>query len=265
MPGGFPLGEDYCNAQDIGSNLTNGGTSVTGAAGAYGSWTQIISATAYDIDWLDIYVVNTTGGGIRTQCDIGIGAAASEVVIANALFNSTGSVFPPSIYRAPLSIPAGSRIAARTYNSGGTSASYVALTGYSGAFTQMDGCAGLDAIGISGTAPTAVASSGSNATKGSWVQLTASTSRDYMGLIFGGYASAVAGAFCGDIGIGGSGSEQIIVPNLQIPAVGVGGNIYGICSPYFVAIPAGTRIAARVSVGTGAAKTANLCCYGIYQ
>lgn len=90
-----------------------------------------------------------------------------------------------------------------------------------------------------------VITSGSNNTKGSWTQLSSSTSSDIVLLEVEIVFESAGGAnsFSLDIGIGASGSEVIIIPDLF---VGQQFNRIGSISLIVpVQIPAGTRVAAR--------------------
>lgn len=85
---------------------------------------------------------------------------------------------------------------------------------------------------------------GSTNTKGAWTQLSAAAPFDVAGLWVMCASGGANGAALFDIGVGGAGSEQVVVPN--VPARRVGGANYGSgVIPLPVAIPAGSRIAAR--------------------
>lgn len=99
--------------------------------------------------------------------------------------------------------------------------------------------------GAQGTAVTPAAGS-----KGSWAQVFASLDFDTFGLLIcinGNSTSGVSRNTVIDIGVGGAGSEIVLIPNL------IGGNAIGYTTMggnglwyYFpVAIPAGTRLAIR--------------------
>jgi len=77
--------------------------------------------------------------------------------------------------------------------------------------------------------------------KGAWAELVASTSHDTHGITFGQRVAVSTNAMLFDIGVGGSGSERVIVPNL---AAGRNDGTLEHWLPVF--IPAGSRIAIRV-------------------
>lgn len=108
--------------------------------------------------------------------------------------------------------------------------------------------AGADATASAGTLVTA---GGAN-TKGSWVQLVASTANDANAVMVNTRKGSAAADFLVDIGIGGSGSEAVIIPNLRAD-VGTGNLFRSSPSIWPVGIPRGTRVAARCQSTTAAA------------
>ena len=102
-----------------------------------------------------------------------------------------------------------------------------------------------------GTGGTTVTASGSANTKGSWTQLIAASASDcvMLGIMLCAGATQVAV----DIGVGGSGNEVVVIPNLMT-TMGVVVSSDTTLVP--LAIPAGTRIAARCASPTGSATVA---------
>ena len=96
---------------------------------------------------------------------------------------------------------------------------------------------------------TAVTASATPHTKGSWVELDASTSQDAYLINVNLHDSSLSGTNTGmlvDIGIGGSGSEVVLIPNL-LAGWKSGSNSTVI--PLY--IPAGNRLSARVQAVIG--------------
>lgn len=92
----------------------------------------------------------------------------------------------------------------------------------------------------------AVAAAASANTKGSWVELIASTAEDYECLLVHFAAATSNVSYLLDIGIGGAGSEVVIVSDVH---TSIGNN----SSEWFVvprSIPSGTRVSARVASST---------------
>ena len=108
-------------------------------------------------------------------------------------------------------------------------------------------------ITASTSSGTNVASSATVHTKGSWVQLVASSTRDCCLLEVVISNEAVNNALIGavDIGVGGAGSEVVVLQNLIVDA-GYAEVAYRYLLP--VNIPAGSRIAARSQVDTTGAQ-----------
>lgn len=270
MPGGFPLGLDVCNGTDQGTATgTSQGTSITaGAANTAGSFTQLVASSAIDASWM-IVICNQASAAGALAVDIAVGASGSEKVIAQQIVSVEAS---GAAVAFPCSIPAGTRISARAQSSTASATVGVSVILFDGAFTQMDGNGGADSIGfVSGsTTGTTVTASASTNTKGSYAQLVASTTRDYIGL-FGAFdtgGTTTAHHNLLDIAIGASGSEQVIIPNF--PAVssaqGLSANLFSPENIPFtpILIPAGTRIAARMQSNV-ASSAMHVTLYGVYQ
>lgn len=112
------------------------------------------------------------------------------------------------------------------------------------------------------SAQTTVTTSGSNNTKGSWVELESST--DYA--VHGFYLIVDATARAAnqqrillDVGIGGAGSETVLVPNLMFSTGDIIDRAQGGHYVYIpMYIPVGTRVSTRAQVNTSAARTARV-------
>lgn len=287
MPGGFPQGLELAGANDNGSVTASSiGTQCTGGAtNTKGSYAQLIASTLADACWAIVTLDAGNGIGNAACVDIAVGGSGSEVVIApNLVVVPSGSitVVQPNAnyYSFPCQIPAGSRVAARCQGSSASEKVNVSVILFDGAFTMMEGAAGVDVYGFN-TATTLGTQIDPGATinaKGAYVQLSASITNDIMG-IFGAYdmrgsqagALAAPTQFLIDIAIGGSGSEQIIVPNLPMMnerrGAGSAMNVCGVGNiPYIpLGIPAGTRVAARAQCNSAdaTARLFGLTLYGV--
>lgn len=87
-------------------------------------------------------------------------------------------------------------------------------------------------------------------TKGSYVELTASTAFDADGFLLVASTPTVAVDHMLDIAVGGAGSEAVVLANLAVELYFTGGSP-AVFIP--VAIPAGSRVSARVQGSTGGA------------
>ncbi len=283
MPGGFPLGLELANANSLGMvdqaeyYIGAGYLPQGSASNLFGSYVQITSSTPCDCCWLEISLSNNSTSG-SVVVNLATGASGSEVVLVpNLVFTYTSFNIPTLCF--PINIPAGTRIAANaamSNNHGDASNQYtfIALRIFDGAFTQMDGPSGVDSIGFnSGTSyGTPMTPATTNYVKGSYVQLTSSTTRDYIGIFAaldtGGTYPVCNTTWDTDIAIGASGSEQVLIPDIlpSAPAYTSGTNNDWTFRP--VCIPAGTRIAARCSVSGNASTTTltpGITIYGVYK
>lgn len=83
------------------------------------------------------------------------------------------------------------------------------------------------------------------------MQLIASASKDVVALLICYSQDAASTDYVLDIGIGAQGSESVLIPDI---VVGAGYSIMsGVCGPFFVRIPKGTRVAARCQASSGSA------------
>jgi len=260
---------------------SHGGTTVNSSTttDTKGSWTQIASSTSFDATaiWicLDPQFTDT-----NYLVDIGLGASGSEQIIIPDLLMAAqaGKALNPII---PMAIPAGSRISARCAgNFSGTNPVYVSVTLFSGAFTNYPPISDITAYGVNTTGSTGTtADSGTPAnSKGSWTQIVASTTQAHKGLMVAAVRPSMtvtlAAAYMQltDIGIGASGSEQILVPNIRYNCQNDAGatSARGNLDPTFIIlppcdIPAGSRLAVRQQSTTTDAqdRTAAYVLYGL--
>lgn len=273
MPGGLPAGREVCSATD----LVSAGVAVpSGIPGNnLGAWVPIVSSLAEDCDMVEVTLI--AGSSDVNAFDIGVGGSGSEVVIVHNLATNEGSQIAgantgPTVYRFPLSIPAGSRVSARTQDAFGNTTSTIYLTVYEGAATEMEGAAGVDSIGFSAATSLGTTVVAGNGSKGSYANLTALvngttngggvTTRDYMGLMvlidtqnnFPAHFNSIVFV---DIAIG----TTVILPNIKYAMQGrleCDGSFF-----YEVPIPAGSQIQARIQDSNG--DTFGVTVYGVYQ
>jgi hypothetical protein len=265
---------EVCNGTSQGANTaTSAGTSVSnsGTAGTYGSYVQLIASTATDSVWM---TVTLAGGNFATSntvvAKIAIGAAGSETdIILGLILWDGGTQATSYVYEFPVAIPAGTRLSVATAGSqsGAADPMTVSVILFNGSFIQVEGYSGIDAVGQSAAKGT-IMTAGAINTKGAYAQLSASTSRDYMGFSLGFSASVGSvpnASSLIDIAIGAAGSEQVIVPNYQFWCGSGTLPSPTITSPvYPVLIPSGSRVAARFQ-NTSGSGSIEVTLYGIYQ
>lgn len=119
------------------------------------------------------------------------------------------------------------------------------MSGDWGAFKGAQKVSSIGAVSATSFG-TSVTAPGSANTKGAWLELSSAAPHDVAGIVLSSYWTASTGAVHSllDIGIGGSGSEVVLVGNVPHTRFSSAG---APSSPILLpcAIPAGTRIAAR--------------------
>ncbi|UOF79624.1 hypothetical protein [Caudoviricetes sp.] len=157
------------------------GVAVTSNASAdtFGSWGQLKSSTAARVDAVHLTIIPTTGSGRNFILELGTGASSSETTLVAI------PVYVPSTSKEmrimlPLTIPSGTRVAARCKDSTGSGVLRVTATGQeqTSLLTQgatsgtllntITGSNGFTALDTGGTANTFVSAT-----------INASTSADY--------------------------------------------------------------------------------------
>ena len=224
-------------------------------ANTKGSWVELTAASTFDSGALTVNVPYVFEGS-DYLIDIGIGPAGSEQVLVSNLLVSAGSIGGSTAgvsVRIPLPIASGIRIAARAQATG-TSASRFARVGVhlegntapAGGTLTTIGAATADSGG------TPVDPGASDNTKGAWAQLTASAASALYGAFFAfGNQANTTRTDCNwlvDIGIGGAGSEQVILADIPVACNSTADSLAPILSAlYDISIPEGVRMAARAS------------------
>lgn len=165
-----------------GAAVSNMTTTPNGTAHAKGAWAQVVAALEEDVS---LIVLRGNGAATsdvaRTACiDIGVGAASGEQVVLEG-FDIGQSASNP-FWLIPLSIPAGSRVAARVQSSVTTncllSFDFYGAGGLVGGGSHVAKWTtyGFNAAASTGTAVTP----GNTNTWGSWVQVgTTSSEHDH--------------------------------------------------------------------------------------
>ena len=104
----------------------------------------------------------------------------------------------------------------------------------------------LNKYGVDTTSITPTASATPHV-KGVWAEILTSTPAGIVGMFFKpnstGASAVITNTLC-DFGIGGSGSEVVIVPDYAVGGMGLGSNIDGLFIP--IRIPEGVRLSVRI-------------------
>jgi hypothetical protein len=225
---------------------------------------------------MNLMMTANSGTSAQHLTDIGFGAAGFEQVVVPNIFwcKASGGANLVMSIPLPLYIPAGTRVSARTQASVASHALGTLLSVGTQGFVPSSPLTRVTDYG------TATGSSGGTSvdpgatanTKGAWTQMVASTTHPikYLFMCQGSPTARTTGCWwLFDIGIGGAGSEQVLVPNLNTAQGGLGttANVQVPCShgPFPVSIPAGTRLSVRssCSVNTAGDRLLPVALYGI--
>ena len=235
-----------------GPTTTSGGVpAVTSSAtvNTKGAYTQLLASSGFDYDGLLVMfaVVSTN---VSYLIDVAIGAAASEVLIAENLHASWGNNIPQWFY-IPRAIPAGTRVAARSQASTASAQVRMSVVGVKGGFFAPQGGGDLVTLGANtaDSGGTPIDAGATANTFGAWAQLAASTANDIKGMCCtaGGInnTTPTTGQGLLQIGVGAAAAEQ---PVLELPfQMGTTADNYGPLPHLWLpcSIPAGSRVAAR--------------------
>jgi hypothetical protein len=238
-------------------------TTVTAHATAHtkGSYTELLAATGFDTSGLMLRLggaPSASGVDSSTLLDIAVGAAGSEVVLVANI--PLGGYISGDRYAwvLPVRVPAATRIAARTQSAVTSQAITLQVVPFGGGFLGPEGYArattyGSDTATSSAVQPT---TAGTLHTKGAWTQVNASIVNPMRALTVCVAApvtnSATTAAGLLDIGVGASGSEIVIVPNVNFSISSAEQCQY---VPITVPVnqPAGVRVACRYQSASTAA------------
>ncbi len=271
MSGGWAFTPEWSNNQSVGfSSATSRGTSLTvstTAVNTKNTYTQLIAATASDINMMEVHQTATLPINSTVYTDIAVGAGGSEVIVANNL--ATGCIINNTTagnrFCLPVSIPSGSRIAARFALSSSTTTTtsttpLVQISCFENGLVGAAPFAGVDSVGQNSGVGTVLGTTTSANVKSAYYQLVASSARDYAGFIMG-FDVATGGIFLLDVAVGAAASEKNIVSNYCV-TTSLGADVMDSC-PIMVPIPSGTRISARAQ-STSVSAVIGLSLYGIY-
>lgn len=263
--GTYPPGLELAQGSDVGANTSasTGTTAPTTAANTKGAWTQLTASAPIDAQWLILSGIAEFLSGSMASVDLGIGGAGSEVALVNNYVLESSGNSPTQSVLLPANISAGTRVAIRGQsNFAGADNGLQAMAILSGAMEASPCHSGLvDTYGFdaANTKGTIIDPGGVANTKGAWVEITSSLTNDIAGfwVQFDGGDVPKSGttnaSMLVDIGIGGSGSEQVILPNFTCDRLCNTNmtTVTPISIPYIpMPIPAGTRVAIRAQSST---------------
>ena len=223
-----------------------------------GSWAELRSdtATTETTGLLLIAATSTTATSTDTGLliDIGTGVSGSEVVRVPSLAISQHTGIQTAI---PIRIPGSTRVAVRSQSSVASRTANIQASLFATPFPDRLPLQ-VDVLGTSTATSVGTAMSGAS---GTWVEIIASTAKDYQALVLVPSASDTGATLTVryDLGIGGSGSEVAVVSvsfsyntSANLGTVGGAAPVIqpGIGSVYGAFVPAGTRISVRHNIAS---------------
>lgn len=255
-----------------------------GSAHTKGAWQQAVASTTIDTYGLMVFNSTATSSSATDTSmlvDIGVGGAGAEVpIVSNLAMGWRTDKYME--YRVPVYIPRGTRIAARCQSAVASASVGVILVPMARSLTgQTPHGFGIQPWGFSGTAAsvaglnantatskgTNLTIPGANNTKGAWVELVTTTAESYTALMVGvqGAADTTQGATTQliDIGVGASGSEVVVVPNIYTVTASSEAVTVPDSGAWLVDVPAGSRIAARYQLSSITNTNLDVIVYGI--
>jgi hypothetical protein len=221
-----------------------------------GSWVELSASTSEDANMLLFGVTAATfvsGTNTSTLIQIGIGPAASEVVIVDWFNGGSLNMTAPNAYPfvpLPVEIPAGSRLVCRVQSL------VASKTVDVGVLTWWDDNLGFAAPKkiVSIGADTATSSGVTLGGIGVWTEIVASTTEPYRALVMSptlNTATAATATIVTDVGIGAAAAEVVIgsatIYSNTTEIIGVAGwyRVPELVVPRF--IPQGTRLSCRLA------------------
>lgn len=253
-------------------SATSISTAITaGSANTKGSYAQLIASTGFDAKAILLQVGETTFGTTSDfYVDLAVGAAASEQIIIPDWFHGRIGNFSDTVF-LPISIPAGSRLAARNQSNTASATVNINVVLLAQGFLPSQPLSQMTTYGLAATTRgTAVDGGASANTKGAWAEVTSSTTSPirmlYMNFSGGRITRSGTSNFLFDIGIGAGGSETVLIADLQTRAdSNTDFPVPFMMGPIPVNIPAGTRVALRTqcSVNTAGERAFDVVMHGL--
>lgn len=232
-----------------GNAADSGGVTMTTdvAANTKGAYAEIIASTDYHSSYLIVSFANASVAG-DALVDIAIGAAASETVILENLYNYNRAGQSPHSYLLPVNIPAGTRVAACFQHTTGGTTMDIAITLIGGDFLSGSFNYPLTYGANTGNSGgTNIDPGGTINTLGAYTQITASLTRDVNGLILvidnNADNARTACQWLLNFARGGAGAEQILQQFL-VGCDGTADLVLPACFYLPIFIPAGERLSA---------------------
>jgi len=241
------------------------------------AWTEFTNGASLseDIYQLVVVIYATAASAINSNLivDIGIGAAASEVVLIDGLAGGYRRDHPDqgATYRIPIFIAKGTRLSFRVQSALASNSDWRIMAWGLGTQSRQTSVwhGGLvTSYGVNRSTSQGVSvTTGASDVLGSWTEIVASTTYRHSAMLIGVGGNAdttlsnVGARF--QLGVGAGGSEVAIVDKLSFRTNSVE-SVHGIhpMSDFSLDIPAGTRLAIR-SASSGTAASHDYILYGV--
>ncbi len=251
------------NATD--SSFQTAGTTITAHSTIHtkGSWVSVVASAPFDVTWLGVTTsdsTHTSATNTAQLLDIGVGAAASELVLIANIPSGYSAITMPLTNAAgrgitwfPVEIPSGTNISARMQATITVDTCDVRLFMLGSSPWQPPTFQSIDTIGA-----VIASSAGTDLSGGGIVELTSSTAEDYKAIGWVGDLGA-GGALGGEdrlieIFVGAGAAEKTLVDNIEF-STGSTESVTN-CQPrgFFpveMNIPSGSRLSAQATGGAG--------------
>lgn len=243
----FPLAAGGFLSEAVSNSTVNANASPN----VKGTYAELITSTPWDADGLLVQLqINSTT--VQALMDFAIGGSGSEVIVmSNVLIAQTSRV--STWVHIPISIPAGSRVAARTQASSGGQAIAVQAHLLRGGLWSPPPGGSIITLGAdtSDSGGQVLDPGGTINTNGAWTQLSASLAQDIAAVFLmvgnrqNSSATDQAGNFFLELATGAAAAEVAAWGPIRFgsSAGGTYGPLPAIWFP--LSIPAGTRLSAR--------------------
>ena len=256
--GATPLFRNRSWFEEVSAKPINVSSAVTvtanSSAHTKGAWSELVASTSGNASYIIVEVsgIATSATDTATLIDIGTGASGSEAALLENIAAGSANIAasrPSFAFGVPIKVASGTRLSARIQSvvTGGKTGTILVRTFDMGDYAHAP--SSVDVIGTSTATSAGTAMSGAS---GTYVQITASTSRAYKALVCVPSASA---ANSGQIeveftaGFGASGSEaeigRVIANFLSTEETGMTTRYPAIMAAN---IPASSRIAVKHNI-----------------
>lgn len=244
-----------CSYTTVGADTgTSYATTVTTSATIHtkGSWTEITASIPDNV--VGFWFIAEYPSSLRYLVDIGVGSGPT-VLLSNVLAHKRIQVSVPAVW-FPMALPPGESLQVRAQCGGSSGTIQCAFIFAIGSFPAARPLGAADTYGAdTGTSTGTTIDPGASAnTKGSWTEITSSTTSDIhalVPLVAPGYDTTSPAAFnigwLVDIGVGAASSEQTLIANIPMMCSGTSDVIDTVVpqGPFDLLIPSGTRVAVR--------------------